>query len=224
MAFTYEYPHPAVTVDIVLFGYEPGSPLEVLLIERASDPYKGRWAIPGGFVDYDEDLDEAASRELHEETGIRKGRLSQVGTFGKPGRDPRERIITVACTALVSKKRCRKQAGSDARHAEWFSVGRLPKLAFDHSKILKLSYRQLVRDLTEEPRLYQMLPREFTLPEARDLFSVVFRNPFELRKVRSLLIQSGAMEVKSRSKTGEKLYTLPPKAFKPLGKQAFGHA
>ncbi|MEO0733102.1 MAG: NUDIX hydrolase, partial [Bacteroidota bacterium] len=100
--YTYEYPRPSVTVDIVVYGYDGGRQLKLLLIQRGSDPYKGSWALPGGFVDMEEDLESAALRELEEETGVKDLFVEQLYTFGTPGRDPRGRVISVAYFALVN--------------------------------------------------------------------------------------------------------------------------
>ncbi|MEZ5559982.1 MAG: NUDIX hydrolase [Pseudomonadales bacterium] len=137
--YTYSHPHPAVAVDVVVLALR-NDVLEVLLIERARDPYAGRWALPGGFVGIDEDLADAARRELREETSLAAGPLQQIGAFGAPQRDPRERVISVAFwTRLDSAQPAR--AGSDARTAAWFPVDRLPPLAFDHGQIVAAALR-----------------------------------------------------------------------------------
>jgi 8-oxo-dGTP diphosphatase len=133
--YCYEYPRPAVTVDIVLFRDHDGA-REVLLIRRKSDPYAGKWALPGGFVDQDEKLEAAASRELQEETGLTRVKLRQLGAFGDPGRDPRGHTVSIAFTAEVGPER-KVRGGDDADEAEWFSLAKLPPLAFDHRKIIR---------------------------------------------------------------------------------------
>ena len=125
-----------VTVDVVVFNSQTGR-LHVLLIQRAQEPFQDAWALPGGFVDMDESLEEAAGRELAEETGVEGVDLEQLQTYGDPNRDPRGRVISVAyCTLLPSKNIQHIQGGSDASQARWFPVDELPNLAFDHSKIL----------------------------------------------------------------------------------------
>lgn len=134
MEYTYQYPRPAVTVDLVIFA-GIGIERKVLLIQRARDPYMGLWAFPGGFVDENEDLADAAARELNEETGLKGMNLLQIGAFGKPFRDPRGHTITVAFLAVISHP-INVIAGDDAANAQWFLLSDLPKLAFDHSDIL----------------------------------------------------------------------------------------
>jgi 8-oxo-dGTP diphosphatase len=132
--FCYEYPRPAVTVDVVIVTRERRP--RVLLIRRKHDPFAGLWAIPGGFVDMDEPLDAAAARELREETGVEARRLEQLHTFGDPGRDPRGRTITVAYLAEVDAKQVQPKAADDAAEVGWHDLQALPPLAFDHDKIL----------------------------------------------------------------------------------------
>jgi 8-oxo-dGTP diphosphatase len=139
--FTYDYPRPAVTVDVVIVTRE-ASP-RVLLIRRKHDPFAGAWALPGGFVDMDEALDDAARRELFEETGVRAGPLVQLHAFGSPDRDPRGRTISIAYLARVDARRVRPVAGDDAADAAWHALARLPKLAFDHKEILAFARRYL---------------------------------------------------------------------------------
>jgi 8-oxo-dGTP diphosphatase len=134
--FNYEYPRPMVTVDVVVFNSQTEQ-LHVLLIQRAQEPFQGAWALPGGFVDMDESLEEAAGRELAEETGLEGVNLEQLQTYGDPNRDPRGRVISVAyCAFLASEQTVSIQEGSDASQARWLPVDELPNLAFDHSKIL----------------------------------------------------------------------------------------
>jgi len=129
--YTYAFPRPMVTVDAVVFGVR-GATLEVVLIERGNDPYRGMWAVPGGFVDMDEPLEAAVLRELEEETGLTGIALEQFHAFGQPGRDPRGRNITVSYVGLVCAERHEPRGDDDAREARWFPVDSLPPLAFDH--------------------------------------------------------------------------------------------
>ena len=137
MPYTYDYPHPALTVDCVVFGYEASASLQVLLIKRKLPPYEGMWSLPGGFVQLTESIDEAAVRELKEETGVGDVFLEQLYTFGAPERDPRERVISVAYYALISLQEHPLQAATDASDAQWFELQELPDLGFDHQEILE---------------------------------------------------------------------------------------
>lgn len=143
--YSYEYPHPAVTVDVAVFT-QKNNHLKLLLIQRANEPHKGKWALPGGFVDIDEDLETAARRELEEETGITVGDIEQLHTFGAPERDPRERVITVVYTALIPTE-INVNAASDADAANWFDINELPVLAFDHPDIIKLACERIMTKL-----------------------------------------------------------------------------
>lgn len=138
--FCYDYPRPMVTVDMVILTREDKP--RVLLIRRAADPFAGMWALPGGYIDMDEDLPDAARRELFEETGVRADTVDQLGTFGAPGRDPRGRTISVAYLARVAPD-IEPQAGDDAKEAAWHPLHRLPELAFDHKEILTLAKKRL---------------------------------------------------------------------------------
>ena len=133
-SFSYPYPRPSLTVDVALDTRE-ASP-RVLLIQRKADPFKGKWALPGGFVDENERLVDAARRELNEETGIEQADLEQLHTFGDPGRDPRGWTVSVAYLALVSPDQLKPVAGDDAAEVGWFTLAELPPLAFDHADIL----------------------------------------------------------------------------------------
>ena len=139
--YCYDYPHPAVTVDLVIIAGNEND-REILLIKRKHEPYEGMWALPGGFVDENEDLIDAAMRELKEETGIDNVALEQIGAFGKPGRDPRGHTVDVAYLAQINSI-VEVNAGDDAADAKWFLVDNLPKLAFDHEIIIEKANAQL---------------------------------------------------------------------------------
>jgi 8-oxo-dGTP diphosphatase len=139
--YCYEYPRPAVAVDMVIVTTERRP--RVLLIRRKHDPFGGMWALPGGFVEDNESLDAAARRELHEETGVETGKIEQLHTFGDPGRDPRGHVISVVYLARVKAQRVHPEAADDAAEVGWFSLAKLPPLAFDHRKVLALAKRRL---------------------------------------------------------------------------------
>lgn len=140
MDYTYNHPRPAVTTDCVVFGFD-GVHLNVLLVERGNDPFKGCWAFPGGFLNIDEDAPDGALRELKEETGLHMEHIEQLGAFTAPARDPRSRVISIAFFALVRVTDV--QAGDDAASARWFSIDKLPQLAFDHALIFEKALQRL---------------------------------------------------------------------------------
>ncbi|CAM9115559.1 unnamed protein product [Phaeothamnion confervicola] len=138
--YLYKYPRPSVTVDSCIFVVEEAQPW-ILLIKRSRDPFAGSWALPGGFLDPNEDLQDAARRELLEETGVaHQAIVQQVGAYGKPGRDPRGHTVTVAYMAFVPSKNCGVQAGDDAAEAEWHPLAALPATAFDHDDIISAAW------------------------------------------------------------------------------------
>jgi 8-oxo-dGTP diphosphatase len=141
--YTYEWPRPMVTVDAVVFAVSAGG-TEVLLVERKNPPFQGQWAVPGGFVEMDEELEDAVARELAEETGLTGVRLEQFRTFGKCGRDPRGRQITIAFMGTITEGRNRVRAGDDAAEAGWFNIENLPgNMAFDHEEMVRLAIEKL---------------------------------------------------------------------------------
>ena len=140
MPFTYAYPRPAMTVDALVFS---NGRSKVLLIQRGNPPFKDQWALPGGFVGMEETLEEAVERELYEETGLNDLKLEQFHAFSAPDRDPRHRTISVVFVGYTTQNDYTPRAGDDAKEAEWFSVDKLPPLAFDHSDIIEMAIREL---------------------------------------------------------------------------------
>lgn len=176
--YCYKYPHPAVTTDCVIFGFD-GVELKVLLIERGIKPYLGCWAFPGGFLNPDEPAEEGALRELREETGIENAYIEQFHTYSTPDRDPRERVITIAFLALVKLQNVR--GGDDAADARWFSVNNTPKLAFDHDIILRDALSRLRERIHFHPIGYDLLPEKFTIKELQTLYEAVLGVHFDRR-------------------------------------------
>jgi 8-oxo-dGTP diphosphatase len=193
MPFTYEYARPALTVDCAVFGLDDGD-LKVLLIQRGLEPFAGRWALPGGFVRVDEDLEAAARRELEEETGVTKVFLEQLYTFGDVDRDPRERVVSVAYYALVKLGDHRVKAATDARNAAWFAVADVPTLAFDHEKILATALARLKGKVRYQPIGFELLPPKFTLSQLQRLYEVVLETPLDKRNFRKKILALGVLE------------------------------
>ena len=176
--YCYRYPHPAVTTDCVIFGFD-GERLQVLLIERGIEPYKGRWAFPGGFLKMDETAEAGARRELKEETGLEGAYMEQFHTFSAPERDPRERVITIAYYALVKIQEVK--GGDDAASARWFPLDDIPSLAFDHDYILRMATQRLREQIHFQPIGFELLPEKFTLKELQLLYEAILGINFDRR-------------------------------------------
>ena len=225
MPYTYEYPHPAVTVDAVVFGYDDAD-LKVLLIQRDGPPYRGRWALPGGFVNIDESLEVAVRRELEEETGITQLYLEQLYSFGEPKRDPRERVISVAYYALVKLADHKVRAASDARNVAWFPVADFPALAFDHEEILEVGLRRLKGKIRYEPIGFELLPEKFPLSELQRLYETIIEQPLDKRNFRKKILSMGLIadteEIQQDvAHRAARLYRFDEPAYRRLKKAGF---
>ncbi len=187
MPHTYEFPRPALTVDCVVFGFD-GAGLQVLLIRRGIDPFIGAWALPGGFVRMDEDLESAARRELEEETSLREVFLDQLYTFGATDRDPRGRVVSVAYFALVRPDQHPAKADTDASEAAWFPLDALPGLAFDHPKILATALERLRGKIRYQPVGFELLPKRFTLTQLQALYEAILGRAIDKRNFRKKLL------------------------------------
>jgi 8-oxo-dGTP diphosphatase len=223
--FTYDHPRPALAVDCVVFGFlEKG--LRILLVERGIPPFEGRWALPGGFVRIDEGLEEAARRELREETGLTKLFLEQLATFGEVDRDPRERVVSVAWYALVSAEQVVPHGGSDARRAAWFDLADLPPLAFDHRKIVDTARRRLEGKIRWQPIGFELLPPKFTLSGLQRLYEVVLGRPLDKRNFRKKVAALGLIEPLDEVESGvshraARLYRFDEKKYRAATKSGF---
>jgi len=188
----YDYPRPMVTVDVVVFAIRRKR-LHTLLIQRAREPYAGSWAIPGGFVDQNEDLEEAAARELAEETGVAGVPLVQFRAFGAPGRDPRGHTISIAYYALWPPRKRPPRAGDDASRVRWFDLTALPKLAFDHAEILQAARRRLEEDFLHRGVAACLLPRTFALESLLALANAIVEPSPDPRRLRRAFLGSGLL-------------------------------
>ena len=210
MSYSYPYPHPAVTTDVAIFTIR-NDELKVLLIKRALPPHKNEWALPGGFVNLEESLEEGARRELQEETGVSGVYLEQLYTFGRPDRDPRERVITVAYYALIPSDKIELRAASDAEGVSWFGMKELPNLAFDHEDILAMAHQRLVAKLDYSTIAFQFMPGVFTLSELQKVYELISREPVDKRNFRKRilglnLIKETGKERKTGAHRPAKLY------------------
>lgn len=201
--YTYDYPRPALTVDIVAFSIQ-NQELCVLLIKRAEEPFAKMWALPGGFVKMDEDLNAAAERELEEETGVQGAYLEQLYTYGAPQRDPRGRVISVAHFALIpSNEPIRPSGGSDASSAQWHPMNDLPPLAFDHLEIVTYALRRLRYKLEYTAVGFELLPEKFTLTELQQTYEIILGEELDKRNFRRRILQAGIIEATPHKRTGE---------------------
>lgn len=183
--YCYKYPHPSVTTDCVIFGFD-GHSLQVLLIERGIEPYRGRWAFPGGFLNPDETAEDGALRELKEETGLTGAYIEQFHAYTDPHRDPRERVITIAYYALVRKQEV--HGGDDAARAKWFPIDEVPQLAFDHDRILRDAMRKLRERIHFEPIGFELLPEKFTMKDLQLLYEAILDVKFDRRNFSKKMI------------------------------------
>ena len=225
MPYSYEYPRGALTVDCVVFGLDDVE-LKVMLIQRGQEPYLGMWALPGGFVRVAETLDEAARRELEEETGLHQVFLEQLYTFGEVHRDPRERVVSVAYYALVKLSDHRVQAATDAREAAWFGVHEVPSLAFDHAGILQMGLERLRGKLRYQPVGFELLPKKFTLSQLQHLYELVLERALDRRNFRKrvlamdLLIETDEIE-QDVAHRAARLYRFDERKYTRLAKAGF---
>jgi 8-oxo-dGTP diphosphatase len=187
------YARPTLTVDCVVFGLDEGD-LKVLLVKRSLDPFKDKWALPGGFVHVDENLEDAARRELEEETGVRQLYLEQLYTFGDVDRDPRGHVVTVAYYALVKLSDHRVRAATDASDADWFPVAKHPPLAFDHRRIVASALRRLQGKVRYEPVGFELLPPKFTLSQLQKLYETILERALDKRNFRKKILGMGLLE------------------------------
>jgi 8-oxo-dGTP diphosphatase len=225
MAHTYEFPRAALTVDCVVFGLD-GQNLKVLLIQRDIAPFAGKWALPGGFVRLNESLEDAARRELQEESGISKVFLEQLYTFGDPERDPRERVVTVAYYALVNIGEHSVKAATDARNAAWFPVTDTPSLAFDHSDILRVALQRLKGKVVYQPIGFELLPTKFTLTELQKLYETILECELDKRNFRRKILEMGLLEETDEieqdvAHRAARLYRFDETKYKQLVKKGF---
>jgi 8-oxo-dGTP diphosphatase len=222
---TYEFPRPALAVDCVVFGLDEED-LKVLLVERDLEPFRGRWALPGGFVRVHESVEETARRELMEETGLERVYLEQLYTFGDVDRDPRERVVSVAYYALVKLGDHRVRAATDARAAAWFPVWDTPSLAFDHQRILEVALTRLKGKVRYQPIGFELLPAKFTLTQLQRVYETILERALDKRNFRKkilsmeLLIELDEVQQDVAHRAG-RLYRFDRRKYQQLEKEGF---
>lgn len=225
MPYEKEFQRPDLTVDCVVFGLDEED-LKIILIQRDVEPFKGQWALPGGFVHVDESLEEAAKRELREETGVERVFLEQLYTFGDVRRDPRGRVVSVAYYALVNLRGHKIRAATDARNAAWFSVDDMPKLPFDHSRIVEVALKRLRAKVRYEPIGFELLPAKFTLTELQRMYEKILEQEIDKRNFRKKILSMELlreldevqMDVAHRA---ARLYTFDEKKYRLLKEKGF---
>ncbi|RNA61044.1 NUDIX hydrolase [Chryseobacterium nematophagum] len=215
-----------VAVDAVIFGYFDKKDLQILLIKRSIDPFKGGWAIPGGLVLDHENLEEAVRRELQEESGIKPDFLEQLYTFGNVDRDPRNRVVSVAYLGLVNPSYHELFADSDAEDAQWFSVHKLPKLAFDHQNIIDIALKRLRAKIQYQPIGFNLLNEEFPFSDLENLYRTIIGQEIDRRNFRKKIMSYGLLnETKNVKKEGSgrpgKLFTFNQEKYKEWEEQGF---
>ena len=215
-----------LTVDCVVFGLDDDR-LEVLLIERGRPPFLGCWAIPGGFVDPPESLEDAARRELCEETGLRDLSIEQLQTFGDPGRDPRGHTVSVAYYGVVRLAEHVVAGADDASDARWFSLDDLQRLAFDHDIVLDVALARLKDRVRHRPIGLDLLPRTFTLSQLQGLYETLLQARLDRRGFRKKLLGTGLL-VELREKRADlatrratRLYRFDKRAYQRLTRRGF---
>jgi 8-oxo-dGTP diphosphatase len=199
--YCYEYPRPSVTTDCVIFGFD-GIEINVLLIERGIEPYKGKWAFPGGFVQMNESTEEGAVRELFEETGLKDVFIEQLYTFSDVNRDPRGRVISVSYFALVRTSDYKVIAGDDAKNARWFKLHEIPSLAFDHDMILRVAHNRLKGKIRYQPIGFELLNEKFTMPELQLLYESILGTKFDRRNFSTKMMKTGLLIPLEEKKKG----------------------
>lgn len=223
--YTYEYPRPAVSVDCVIFGFEKNQ-LKLLLTKRAIEPYLGKWAFPGGFIQEDETADECALRKLSEEAGLSNIFLEQLYTFSELNRDPRGRVISVAYFALVKPTEYTLEAGLDIDAVQWFNLKEVADLAFDHQQILSVAVERLKGKIRYQPIGFELLPTQFTLPELHNLYETVLQRSIDRGNFRKKMLSMGLLMdhsdmQKDRHARAAKIYSFDKVKYEQLKEGGF---
>lgn len=217
-----------LAVDAVVFGYSKQEGISLLLIQRKYEPFKGSWAIPGGFVLNEESLEEAVQRELREETGVQVNYLEQLYSFGEPGRDPRQRVVSVAYFGLVKSAQYQElRASTDAENAKWFPIAKLPKLAFDHKEILQTAIARLSAKVRYQPIGFELLDKQFPFSDLEKLYMALLGRDINRRNFSKKILSFGFIEETGRYSTPSgkgrpsKIYQFNQKRYNELLKAGF---
>ncbi|MCX2482340.1 NUDIX hydrolase [Pedobacter sp. MR2016-24] len=206
-----------LAVDCIIFGFD-GENLKILLIKRGFEPEKDKWSLMGGFIEENESLDEAANKILLQLTGLDGVYLEQLQAFGTPGRDPKERVVSVAYFALIDIHKYETQL-NDRYHAEWFPVNEMPKLIFDHEEMVEIAKKKIRYKAALHPLLFELLPKQFTIPQLQSLYEGVYNTKIDNRNFIRKLTSTGLLikleeKDKSNSKKGAFYFKLDKKKYK----------
>jgi 8-oxo-dGTP diphosphatase len=223
--YQYNYPRPALAADCALFGFDGGE-LKLLLIERENEPFKNKCALPGGFVYMDETTEECAKRILLEKAGLKNVFIEQLYTYSDPDRDPRERIVSVAYYALVNRNQFELLAGRDTVRAEWYSISEIPKLAFDHNKIVKAALQRLRGKVRYQPVGFELLNEKFTLTQLQQVYEAILATTIDKRNFRKKILGMGLLkELDEKEKNvahkAARYYRFDKKAYRELTQSGF---
>ena len=217
-----------VAVDAIVFGYSKKEGVSLLLIQRKYEPYKNSWALPGGFVMADESLETAVIRELQEETGITVNYLEQLYSFGEPDRDPRQRVISIAYFGLVKTSQFRElKASTDAENAAWFSIKKLPALAFDHKQIIRQAVERLQSKIRYQPIGFELLDKKFPFSDLEKLYAALLDKEINRRNFSKKILsfdfleETGELSKPEGKGRPSKMYRFNQKRYKELLKEGF---
>ena len=223
--YAYEYPRPAVTVHCVIFGFDKNQ-LKVLLTKRAIEPFLGKWAFPGGFIQEEETADDCALRKLREEAGLQDIFLEQLYTFSDLARDPRGRVISIAYYALVKPETYVLEAGLDIEAVKWFGIDENLDLAFDHQQILSVAIERLKGKIRYQPIGCELLPEQFTLPDLHNLYETVLQRSIDRGNFRKKILSMGLLidhsdKQKDRPARAAKIYSFDKVKYQALTESGF---
>ena len=217
-----------VAVDAIVFGYSKTDGVSVLLIQRKYEPFKGQWAIPGGFVLEDESLEEAVARELQEETGVEVNYMEQLYTFGIPKRDPRQRVVSIAYFGLVNTSQYRElKASTDAANARWFNIKKLPTLAFDHKQIVQLAIERLRSKIRYQPIGFELLDKKFPFSDLEKLYAALLDREINRRNFSKKILsfdfleETGDVSKPDGKGRPSKMYKFNERRYRELLKEGF---
>ena len=194
-----DFERPSVTTDLVIFTIKNNS-LKALLVKRDVEPFKNKWALPGGFVRIEESLEDSAKRELFEETGVKNVYLEQLYSFGNPKRDPRGRVITISYFALINSEKVKLKASTDVSEAKWFSVSKIPSLAFDHKDILDYAIKRIKWKFEYTIIIFSLLSKKFSLGELQKIYEIVFEKKVDKRNFRKKILSLNILKKESIKK------------------------